>query len=160
MRGRKPAPTTLKILEGRQPCRINKNEPTAVRGRPQCPDWLDDVAKAKWGQMLDVIEPMGTLTLAEGEALALYCGAFSRYRQALDIIARDGVVPLGPDGSPRRNPAIGIAKDAEAVMLRIQAEFGLSPASRGKVVGLAPEKGDALDELIARGRKPRPESTP
>jgi P27 family predicted phage terminase small subunit len=153
MKGRKPVPTSLKILSGTRKDRVNRSEPKALPGRPACPDHLDDVAKAKWAEMVGVIEPMGTLTLAEGEALAIYCGAFSRYLRALDAIARDGITI---DGGGRKHPALIAVKDAESTMMRIISEFGLTPSSRSKVSGLAEAPKDSLDEFLARHRsKPK-----
>ena len=49
MRGRKPKPTVLKLLDGNPGKRtINDREPTAAGGIPELPDWLDDEAKAEW----------------------------------------------------------------------------------------------------------------
>ena len=51
-RGRKPKPTALKVLEGNPGKRpLNLFEPTPEDKMPECPDWLEDEAKAEWDRL-------------------------------------------------------------------------------------------------------------
>ena len=46
IRGRKPKPTALKVLEGNPGHRpLNKKEPMPKGKLPRCPEWLEDDAK-------------------------------------------------------------------------------------------------------------------
>src|SRR5687768_3708732 len=82
-RGRKPKPTLLKILDGNPGKRpINESEPNAPDGVPDCPDWLDDEAKAEWARVIPELREMGLLSRADRPALAAYCTAWSRWVQA------------------------------------------------------------------------------
>lgn len=46
IRGRKPKPTALKVLEGNPGHRpLNKKEPLPKGRLPRCPDWLEDDAR-------------------------------------------------------------------------------------------------------------------
>ena len=82
-RGRKPKPTTLKILDGARPDRLNLDEPAAPPGRPEPPDHLDGNALAEWERVCSILGRMGLLSAADGPALEVHCTAYSRKRAAL-----------------------------------------------------------------------------
>lgn len=53
MRGRKPKPTNLKILEGNPGKRpLNLKEPKPLQIAPECPKWLKTLAKDIWEKTL------------------------------------------------------------------------------------------------------------
>jgi P27 family predicted phage terminase small subunit len=153
MRGRKPAPTALKLLAGAQPCRINRAEPALPAGRPDPPAHLDEAARGKWDEMVATAERMGTLTQAEGEALAIYCQAYSRMRKAEKALLEHGLVVDCANGGLKSNPALRVIESCEAVMLRIIAEFGLTPSSRSKVAARDEAPVDALGEFLSKRAK-------
>ena len=73
-RGRKPKPTSLKILAGNPGHRaLNVHEPAAPEGIPECPDFLGDEARAEWDRICQVLLDMGMLTRADRTALSAYC---------------------------------------------------------------------------------------
>ena len=83
MRGRKPKPTTIKVLEGnpgRRP--LNDREPQAPPGIPECPEFLGEEARAEWFRMAMVLTNMGLLTLADRSAFTTYCVACGRWVEA------------------------------------------------------------------------------
>src|SRR5271166_1302113 len=51
MRGRKPKPTALKLLDGTRADRINHDEPATPPASIEPPDWLDETARAHWGDL-------------------------------------------------------------------------------------------------------------
>lgn len=153
-RGRKPRPTELKILAGAQPCRINAEAPQLAAARPEPPEHLDDLARAAWAQLCEHLSALRVLTLADAAALEIYCTVYSRWRAALDSLARlgptidttvirlpdpdggkDRLIP-NPKGCVKSNPAIGVASTCEATMARLLASFGLTPADRSRVKAL------------------------
>ena len=76
MRGRKPKPTVLKLLDGNPGKRpLNDREPTAPQGIPEPPNWLDDEARAEWFRTVKVLADMGVMSLADDTALGglLHC---------------------------------------------------------------------------------------
>ena len=58
MRGRKPRPTALKILDGTRADRINHDEPAMPPASIEPPDWLDETARAHWGELDPGGEPL------------------------------------------------------------------------------------------------------
>jgi P27 family predicted phage terminase small subunit len=84
---------------------------------------LSDQAKALWHSLTDEYDfsdTLGRVMLAE----ALM--AWDRARAASEMIARDGAVVTGADGTPRRHPACGIERDSRAQAIRIFRELGLN----------------------------------
>ena len=63
MRGRKPKPTALKLLEGNPgKRRINGSEPKPPASRPTCPAHLSPSAKAEWKRLAEALNRIGLLT--------------------------------------------------------------------------------------------------
>lgn len=145
-RGRKAAPTALKVLKGTQKCRLNPAEPAPEVGRPELPGHLDAVAAAEWERVVPRLEASGVLTRADGPALAIYCAAYSRWIAARQLIEQMGLVidtTDKPKGCIKANPAVAIAEAAEATMARVLGSFGLTPADRSRVRAARPESAES-----------------
>jgi P27 family predicted phage terminase small subunit len=136
MRGRKPDPPALKVLKGTRPSRMPATA-SPVADTAECPDWLDDVARAKWGRMVAAFVP---LTTATAEALAIYCDAYSRLQLARAAVAEHGLSIHTGQGGLKTNPAANVARDAHSTMIRVLADLARAPAA-------APEA--EVDELAA-----------
>ena len=132
MRGRKPKPTTLKILDGnpgRRP--LNDREPLMPAEVPECPDFLDDEARAEWFRMAKVLQDMGLLSLADRAALAAYCVVYSRWVTAERQVQRLGTIVKSPQKNfPMKSPYLTVADQALETMRKFMVEFGLTPSSR------------------------------
>ena len=91
VRGRKPKPTALKVLEGNPGHRpLNKKEPMLKGRLPRCPDWLEDDAKKEWKRLGKVLAEMGMLTNLDMMAFAGYCQAYARWKGAEEFITQHG----------------------------------------------------------------------
>ena len=140
--GRKLKPTLLKIVTGNQGGRpLNEKEPEPAAGELVAPDWLDAPAKKKW---LEGIEHCPWITPADGDMLALYCDAFSRYVIAQKM-ANQGPLAKTPDGRAVKNPAWTALKEAFYQMRSAGSELALSPSARSGIGGGKSQK-DALAE--------------
>ena len=74
MRGRKPKPTRLRLIEGnpgRRP--INGSEPKPPGRLPSCPAHLSPTAKNEWKRLARSRNVVGLLTQAHRAPLAAYC---------------------------------------------------------------------------------------
>ena len=156
MRGRKPKPTKLKIMAGEpNKDRINDQEPEAPVGRPVMPDGLDDVGRKAWDALCDSLDALGILSTVDHHALEIYCHAYSGYRAALDTIKKQGMfmVRKVTNGDVRviRHPLMPEIHSSRAEIMKMQAEFGLTPSARSRLVvpGGARKTLDILDELLA-----------
>lgn len=154
MRGRKPKPTVLKVLEGNPgKRRINDREPSAPAGMPDCPGYLDDTARDEWQRTGEVLRDMGLLSLADRTALAAYCTAYSRWVQAEAAVKKFGTIVKSPDkGFPMKSPYLTIADQAMESMRKFMVEFGLTPSSRSRIkVPDAGQAGDEFDSFMEAG---------
>ena len=73
---------------------------------------------------------------------ASYCSATARIDEAQAEIDRHGLLVTSGTGELKRNPAT-IQKEAIALLARLAAEFGITPASRNKNEGFAHDDDDA-----------------
>ena len=133
-RGRKPKPTALKILEGnpgRRP--LNENEPQFPTDGVECPEWMSVEGRQEWARVAPMLRSMGLLTAADTMALAGYCQAYARWREAEDFISVHGSVVRTPSGYVQQVPQVSIAQTNLKIMKDFMSEFGMTPASRSRL---------------------------
>jgi phage terminase small subunit len=83
MRGRKPKPTHLKLVQGnpgRRP--LNKQEAKPRRTVPTCPGHLNAVARREWRRVVPLLAECGLLTEVDRAPRAAYCQAWGRWVEA------------------------------------------------------------------------------
>lgn len=94
-------------------------------GAPDCPDWLDEEAKAAWGRLIPMLQAMGVLSRIDGGALARYCVYWSRWRKAEEFIQKNGDVYPIKDDSGRIKcvmpfPQVAISHKLGALLGRLE----------------------------------------
>lgn len=146
-RGPAPEPTALKIIKGIRDRRQNKSEPKPKRGRPQCPRWLGGRARTVWRQVVAILSDMGVLTKADGIALARYCDALVRWRDAADEVDQAGITYEAGD-LVKPNPALRAYLDLNSMLTRLEQEFGLTPSARTRIQIDASAAIDEFDEFL------------
>jgi P27 family predicted phage terminase small subunit len=153
MKGRKPKPTILKALAGNPGKRqMNAAEPIPPEGLPDCPEWLDDEAKAEWFRMAGVLHQMGLLTRADRSALAAYCVAYSRWVSAEAEVKKYGTVVLSPVKKvPMKSPYLCVADQAMEAMRKFMTEFGLTPSSRSRIKVMDKAAADEFEQFLGAG---------
>lgn len=155
-RGPKPAPTALRILRGDRPDRINRNEPKPPAGIAKPPEWLTGEALAKWNDLAPQLLTTGVLTIIDVEALARYCSIWQEWRKHLGLIQRgaDVLVIRDNEGKVRYTqvgPSASLVNKYGAALLRLEQEFGLTPAARSSIrVGERAEPSDPLQAFLAK----------
>ena len=148
MPGRKPVPTSLKLLHGNPGKRkINSAEPKPT-GVPSCPKHLSKVAKAEWKRISAELITLGLLTSVDRAALAAYCAAYARWAEAEEKLQQFGTVIKTKNGNPVQSPFVGVANRALELMHKFLTEFGMTPASRTRLQ-VQPMQPDADDEFWA-----------
>ena len=146
-RGRKPTPTAIKELEGNPGKRkLNNQEPKPDRKAPSCPQWLDQEAKKEWKRLARKREMMGILTEVDRAAFAGYCQAYARWKEAEEFISQHGTIVKTPSGYWQQVPQVSIAQTYLKVMNRFAEQFGLTPASRSRIVADS-TGGSGYDEM-------------
>ncbi len=94
--------------------------------------------------MAEMVE--GLLTPVDRQVMTTACETWARWVAATQQVTKLGVLVAGDRGLVK-NPAVQIARDAEATLARCWAELGLSPAARGRLSMPRPEHDD-LESLL------------
>ena len=132
MQGRKPKPTSLKILQGnpgRRP--LNSAEPKFPTLQSDCPKHLGPIAAEEWARIRDLFREI--FTEADRAALSAYCVCYGRWVEAEDHVRATGMMVKSPSGYPMQNPWLSIANKAFQQMNKMMSEFGMTPSSRSRV---------------------------
>lgn len=139
--GRTPAPTALKVVRGERPDRINTQEPRPG-GEVTPPSWLSEDSRRVWAQFAPDLIAKQVMTAWDPEAFAGYCDAVVRRARAADRLDAEGEVVDAPvygrNGEltghrAQKNQWLGVWKDANDVILRFGARFGMTPSDRSQL---------------------------
>ena len=160
-RGRKPKPTRLKLLTGNPGKRaLNEREPqpALLPSLPAPPKQLSRDARKVWIQVGGILLALRVLSELDLSALAAYATVCGRWMQAERYIARKGIMVCPAPGSKFRilNPMLPVANKCLQQMLQLQAEFGLTPSSRTRVVAAEAWQDPEEMEKAARFLGPHP----
>ena len=116
------------------------------------PDWLDEVARDRY-EIIRAKCPW--LSNSDEESLTCYAVAWSEFRAASEILAKEGRVAIGEQGQPKSHPAAALQRSALVELRHLSAALGLNPTSRLtkiKAVVRTPERIE-LDEFLFRKPK-------
>lgn len=134
MRGRKPKPTALKLIEGNPGHRpLNCWEPTPHVKVPTCPSHLCPSAKTEWKRLAKLLHMLRVLSELDRAALAAYCQAYGRWVEAEQKLKETPALLKLPSGYLQPNPWLTIATKQLELMHKYMTELGLSPSSRSRV---------------------------
>ncbi len=140
--GRKPQPTHLRLIKGNPGKRaLSRSVEVPMAEVPEPPDHLNEEAVAEWHRIAPGLHALKLLAPCDVAALAAYCMAYSRWRQAERAIAemakRDmltgGLMIKTHNGNAIQNPLVGTANKAASDMVRYAAEFGMTPSARTRI---------------------------
>lgn len=152
MRGRKPKPTKLKILQGNPGRRrLNTREPAVDELQSDCPDFLGTQSRKEWDRIKAVFLEHKILTESDRSALIAYCSAWGRWIEAEEQIKKSGMLIKAPSGYPIHNPWLAISNKAFDQMMKLMVEFGLTPSSRSKIQTVGPEEKSGVEEFLGNG---------
>jgi P27 family predicted phage terminase small subunit len=142
MRGRKPTPTVLKFLRGNPgKRRVNPREPTAAPLARDCPDELVDAdARQEWTRTIAPAITIGQIGASDRALAIAHCDLWSSWRQQSALATKVGhLVVVGPSRYPMPNPARTMANKTLQLLVKVDAELGLTPSSRSRIQ-LAPQR--------------------
>lgn len=132
--GRKPKPTSLKLITGNPGHRpLNQNEPNPKKTIPACPDCVQGEARKTWRRVSKKLFNIGLLTELDDMALALLCQSWAEYLEASSKLRETGMLVKSPNGHPMMNPYLMIANQAIKKVRALLTEFGMSPSSRSRI---------------------------
>ena len=151
MPGPAPKPTAVKRLTGNPGKRaLNDREPEPG-GRATCPRWLSDEARREWRRLAGELQRLGLLTTVDRSAMAAYCAAYARWVEAERALKTGGMVVMTSNGNEIQSPWLSIANKAIEQMVKLAAEFGMTPAARTRIKAQPKDETSLADLLFGGG---------
>ena len=134
MKGRKPRPTHLKLLEGNPGKRtINKGEPRPEGDLFEPPSDLPPGAVPFWNQAI-ADAPRGLLKRLDLRILFIWANAAWLHSDAATKISRSSVmVQSARTGEVYQHPMLSVMNRQATLMLKAAEQMGFSPSSRGRI---------------------------
>ena len=142
MRGRKPVPTRLRKLAGNPGGHpMNENEPKfSELTNVAPPKWLGPLALNMWDTVMPELLANKILTVPDLHNVEAFCMSYQRWREAEELVNRDGLVIETTHGDGKKHPALTIINEAKTQMMKYGALLGLDPSSRTRLRGEADNK--------------------
>jgi len=158
--GRKPKPTALKLITGNPGKRdLPKDEAKAVGELSDCPDFVEGGARNYWPYVTGLINSVpGVSKRPDETAAALMCQALSDFVEAGRALADNGGsyqdVETKVGGIMTRiHPAVAVRKTSFDQIMKICAEFGLTPSSRTRLkADLGGDKKNPNDKYFSQDK--------
>lgn len=132
--GPRPKPTVLRLLDGGHRERVNPAEPVPRSALPMPPAYMTEPALTVWHRVVAELDVMGIATAADADALACLVEAVVTHERASALVAEEGMLVVGTQGTRIRHPALSVQRDAAKTVRAFCAEFGLTPSARSRVV--------------------------
>lgn len=133
LRGPKRTPTRLLLLRG-SPVAKRRADPPAPQGRPPVPSYLDAAERRVFRRAVAHLERMGIAALTDGEMLGRYAVFYVLWHRAHQAIEAHGesytTMDLAGNITIHQRPEARFLLTYHAELARIEASFGLTPASR------------------------------
>jgi len=97
-----------------------------------CPSELPPLAREEWNRVVGELTALGVLSKFDRGALAVYCGAYALWAEAMEAIQKFGSMIKSPNGYPVQSPYLATLNRQADTMMRIACEFGFTPAARSR----------------------------
>jgi len=114
----------------------------------------DPEARDEWTRTIAPAIAIGQITAGDRCAAIMHCELWATWRsQIAEASTKPHVVSVGPQKHPMPNPYRTMANKTAYLLKTIDAELGLTPASRSRVVAGGPPSDNAeraqLQKLLA-----------
>jgi P27 family predicted phage terminase small subunit len=148
MRGRKPSPTTLKILDALRASDPAARAPEPIPGFPAVPAYLEGQGREEFQRIAGLLDEMRVLMLTDGPVIGFYAVYHAALCGALKEIQENGLFTTGASGQKVVSPAWHVASRAMHAMTGILMECGLTPASRHRIQAKPGPPQDDLETFL------------
>lgn len=150
--GRPRKPIQVKIAEGnrsKDPDLGLHQEVDLPKNFPPAPEHLSDYAREEWDYMAPLIHDCDLLREPDGRAFASYCEIYAQWRRCCEEHKEEGyaLTVINAKGHIAMNPLLKIFEKCNVQMLAYLTQFGLTPASRGKVTVFKKDDKDPFEEF-------------
>lgn len=144
--GPKPKPT-LTLVGGRTAGkRRPRGHPKPRPGAPTAPAWLSPRRAPSGAAWSPSSTASGLISALDRAVLSLWCQTWAHFREAEEVLAREGPTTLSTRKTPETHPAFQVAWNAASLLRSLASELGLSPVGRMRVE-VRPEP-DEFDDLF------------
>lgn len=154
-RGRPTAPLEKAVARGTEGAEARAAmAPRRIEGVPNPPGWFDADALDCWIRVSQLLFARGQLSLESEPSLIALCQCYSDWVNLAKKIRTMGMTQTvfnGESSKEAARPEVAIFADVDRRFKGWLNEFGLTDASRGKVVGSPPIPSDGNDPLSAYG---------
>jgi P27 family predicted phage terminase small subunit len=146
-RGPPKTPTAMRAARGT--LRVHRDdEPQPPIGGVVMPGHLDEVAAARWRELLPMLQAVRVMTRADIEALARYCDTYEWWLATRAKLKKEGdTYPILNDGGEvkyiAQRPEVAIAHKLAQQLRQLEQDFGLNPSARAS---LHVEKPQAIED--------------
>jgi P27 family predicted phage terminase small subunit len=132
MRGRKPKPSYLRVLDGQANDKpLNPDEPQPSGDLDAPPAWMSEAQRESWRYAIEHAPP-GLLKRLDKSVLAVWVVAEALHAEAAQKVAQYGAV-VKSRHLWVQSPYMGIQNKQALIMMRAASEMGFSPTSRTRV---------------------------
>jgi P27 family predicted phage terminase small subunit len=111
---------------------------------------VEPLAVEKWQELVPILTNIGTLTLADGEALATLCEVYAAAQACLLELRATGPVMKTDLGGVKPNPAGPLYRGLVSLQANLMGEFGLTPSSRVRLGTKAETPKDELEKFFVK----------
>lgn len=142
-RGPQRTPTQLLKVHGSwRADEREKKEPKPEAKKPKTNIKLTQQERRIYNQVCDQVKSLGLQAVTDGNAIARYAVSVVRWNKAKTFIEKNGesypVYQVHKDGSKtirmhKRYTESTIVSELEAIIIRLEREFGLTPSSRASL---------------------------
>ncbi len=130
MRGRKPKPERLRVLD------TEKARIVGGKESPRPPKWLKGEARAEWKRITEELAATCRACKADRPALEAYCVLYARWREAGDLLAAlqgEDVFTVPTAQGVKAHPLFRAWMEMGDKLRMWGAEFGFTPAARSRI---------------------------
>ena len=142
-RGPTPTPTKKLGLRGSWRAGTRPGEPMPEAVAPTKPVGLSPAAAAVWDDTIPQLDAAGMVTVVDGRTFARYCELFGMWEELLAFLKKSGHAhPIkntkGEIVGVRPYPQLRMALQFSEHLLRLEQNFGMTPAARARLLAEPP----------------------
>jgi P27 family predicted phage terminase small subunit len=150
-RGPRATPLVLKILKGNPSQEnlgdIEKRSPKSAAAGADAPPDLTGAALAKWIESVPMLSTMRVWGESERETWARYCRVYALWWACYQIVQTLGQTYEKPSGVIAPRPETLLLIQYNVQLIRLECEFGLTPASRSSAT-VRETESDPMAEFL------------
>lgn len=126
-------PTTLKVMDGEPPSRINTDAPMPKAEEPRMPGWFTLTQQQTWRAVVRQLRGMQLLHAADYDTLVNYVITADLCHRLAVEVSQQATTVHGGHGSTHSNPLISTLDRAMGRCTELAREFGLTPRARASL---------------------------